>query len=139
MSAASRNQTSKGAIVRVQTILVVEDDPLVRASAMAFFTAEQHDAIEAANALEAVAILEERATPVGAIFSDINMPGEMDGLELARFAKRRWPEMVVVLTSGGVHGASSALLDGVDAFFAKPYKVHEVAMTIRSLLDGRGS
>jgi len=81
---------------------------------------------EAANALEAVAILEERAGSTKALFSDINMPGEMDGLELARFARARWPELTIVLTSGKSDHINAKLMDGIDAFLPKPYRPAEV-------------
>jgi len=116
--------SSDGKAERV--VVLAEDEPLLRAATALLLTSHGYLVAEAANALEAVAILEERAGSTKALFSDINMPGEMDGLELARFARARWPELTIVLTSGKSDHINAKLMDGIDAFLPKPYRPAEV-------------
>ncbi len=71
------------------------------------------------DADEAMAILTSR-DDVAAVFTDIDMPGSMDGLALAAIIRRRWPQIQVVVTSGQRPSKAAGLPDGV-AFFQKPY------------------
>ena len=80
-------------------VLVVEDEPLVRAVALAAVAAAACDVIEAANADEAIAILGQR-TDIHLIFTDINMPGSMDGLKLTYLRRDPCPHIKHVAASG---------------------------------------
>jgi two-component system, response regulator PdtaR len=83
-------------------VLIVEDDYLLRMNAAEMVAQAGFQVIEAPNAGEAIAILEARPG-IHVVFTDIQMPGSMDGLKLARFVRGRWPPIKIVATSGFVH------------------------------------
>ena len=85
--------------VRRPVILIVEDDFLLRMNAAEMIQDAGFDVVEAGNADEAIAILEARPD-IHVVFTDIQMPGSMDGLKLARFVRGRWPPIKIVATSG---------------------------------------
>ena len=76
-------------------VLIVEDEALIRIDAIDAIEAAGFDVIEAADAAQAIAILEQRSD-IGLIFTDVQMPGSMDGLKLAHFVKDRWPPIKIV-------------------------------------------
>jgi CheY-like chemotaxis protein len=80
-------------------VLVVEDDFLIRMNAAGMIEDAGFDAVEAANADEAIVILEARLD-IRVVFTDIQMPGSMDGLKLAAAIRGRWPPIKIVATSG---------------------------------------
>ena len=80
-------------------VLVVEDEIFCRFHAVDLVEAAGYRAIEASNADEAIAILEARKD-IRIVFTDIDMPGSMDGLKLARAIRDRWPPIELILTSG---------------------------------------
>jgi CheY-like chemotaxis protein len=80
-------------------VLVVEDEFLVRMQAVDMIEEAGFDAIEANNADEAIRLLETRKD-IRIVFTDIEMPGSMDGLRLARAIRDRWPPIELILTSG---------------------------------------
>jgi two-component system, response regulator PdtaR len=100
-------------------VLVVEDEPLQRWLAMEMIRDHGFTAIEASNADEAIAILESRSD-IRIVFTDIEMPGSMDGLKLARAIRGRWPPIELVLTSGRKQPPESDLPER-GRFVAKPY------------------
>lgn len=85
---------------------------------------------EAGNADQAIAILEKRAD-VRIVFSDIEMPGSMDGVKLARAIRNRWPPIELVLTSGRFQLRDNDIPER-GHFFAKPYDADEIVKTLRS-------
>jgi DNA-binding NtrC family response regulator len=85
--------------------------------------------IEASNADEAIAILEARKD-VRIVFTDINMPGSMNGLKLARAIRGRWPPIELILTSGHFDVPEIDIPErGV--FFSKPYRDDEIISALR--------
>ena len=114
------------------TILVVEDEFLLRVVAAEFLENEGFVVLEACNADEAMEILCSR-TDVSLVLTDINMPGSMDGLELAHLTYRRWPQIKIVVVSGKVKPSSSDLPPD-SRFIEKPYRVAHVISQVRSLL-----
>jgi CheY-like chemotaxis protein len=113
-------------------VLVVEDEPLVRMIATEGLEYEGFPVIEAASAEDALAILSNR-NDVGVLFTDVNMPGKIDGVELARMVHERWPALRIVITSGReVVGRSAIPDDG--RFVAKPYRTGDVARLIEELV-----
>ena len=116
-----------GAACITHSILVVEDDPLILMTAAEALRAAGFHVIEAESADEAAAILRAAATPVAMVFSDIETPGELDGVELANVICKAWPRMSVVLTSGRVKPCPSTLPQGV-RFVPKPYDPAYVAV-----------
>jgi CheY-like chemotaxis protein len=79
-------------------VLVVEDEPLLRMMAVEVVEEVGFVALEAGNADEAVALLESRSD-IALLFTDINMPGSMDGLKLAHAVRGRWPPIKILLVS----------------------------------------
>ena len=77
-------------------MLVVEDEPLSRIHALNLVEEAGYVAIEASNADEAISILEARKD-IRIVFTDIDMPGSMDGLKLARAIRDRWPPIELIL------------------------------------------
>ena len=119
------------AVAQRPVVLVVEDDFLLRMDAVDIVRSGGFDAVEAGNADEAIAILEARPT-IHVVFTDIQMPGSMDGLKLARFVKDRWPPIKIVTTSGRVRIAGDDLPDG-GRFIPKPYSPAQVIGTLREM------
>ena len=113
-------------------VLVVEDDWLLRLIAVEIVEDAGLVAIEAANADEAIAILECRAD-IALIFTDVDMPGSMDGLRLAHAVRRRWPPIKIIIVSGKTH-LSNADLPSDTRFFSKPYSVPNMISELRSLV-----
>ena len=113
-------------------ILVVEDDVFIRMDAAQMIAGDEFDVIEAANADEAIAILEARLD-VTVVFTDIQMPGSMDGLKLAVAIRDRWPPIKLIATSGRVALGRDDLPDG-GRFLRKPYSPVQILKTIRELM-----
>jgi CheY-like chemotaxis protein len=87
--------------------------------------------VEAGNADEAIAILEARPD-IRVVFTDIQMPGSMDGLKLAQFVRGRWPPIKIVATSGFVNVANDDLPEG-SRFLPKPYRPEQIVAELREL------
>ncbi len=115
-------------------VLIVEDEFLLRMNAVDMIEAAGFDAIEAANADQAIDILEARPD-ITVVFTDIQMPGSMDGLKLARAVRGRWPPIKIVATSGHVSVSQQDLPDG-GRFLPKPYSPHQVTGVLRELTGG---
>jgi CheY-like chemotaxis protein len=111
--------------------LVVEDDFLIRMHAVEIIEDAGFDVIEAADADEAIIILEARLD-ITVVFTDIEMPGSMDGLKLAAAIRDRWPPIKVVATSGMVDVRSVDLPLG-GRFLPKPYSPSQIVATLREL------
>lgn len=88
-------------------------------------------ALEAATGDEALAILSDRAD-IDVVFTDVNMPGKIDGMELAQIISDRWPHIGVIVTSGKVRPRSGDLSPR-SLFFSKPYDLEHVVNTMRRL------
>lgn len=112
-------------------VLIVEDELLLRMAAVGFVEHAGFEALEAAGATQAVAILESR-TDIRVVFTDIDMPPGMDGLRLAAAIRDRWPPIHIILTSGHVRPPASKLPRG-SVFFSKPYREDEVVATMKRM------
>lgn len=117
---------------RPLVVLVVEDEAFVRMIAAETIADAGYVAIEAANADEALSLLEERQD-IDIIFSDIKMPGSIDGLGLAAAAGHRWPNKPIILTSGHLR-RGDAELPASATFLQKPYPA-ALLLTELSRLD----
>jgi two-component system, response regulator PdtaR len=111
-------------------VLVVEDEFFSRLHAVDLVEAAGYKAIEASNADEAIAILETRKD-IRIVFTDIDMPGSMDGLKLARAVRDRWPPIELILTSGYFDLPESAIPER-GLFFSKPYRDHEIVSALQN-------
>ena len=116
-------------------VLIVEDEFLLRMDAVDMIAAAGFEVVEAADADEAIGILEARRD-ITVVFTDIQMPGSMDGLKLARAVRGRWPPIKIVATSGRVAIAETDLPEG-GRFLPKPYSPTDVAGVLREV-TGRG-
>ena len=110
-------------------VLIVEDESLVRLGAVQSIEEAGFEVIEAANADEAIRILENRSD-IRVVFTDIHMPGSMDGLKLAHAVRNRWPPIKIIVTSGRSQVSEQELPEG-GRFFAKPYEATQITDTIR--------
>lgn len=114
------------------TVVVVEDDVLVRMDIVEWLEDDAFYVLEASNADEAIVILSEHPE-VCLMFTDIDMPGSMDGLKLAAAVRDRWPPVKIIVTSG--HRAmSDDTLPVVGRFFNKPYDPSKIIQTIREMI-----
>jgi DNA-binding response OmpR family regulator len=128
--AAARTRPEQASAV----ILVVEDDVLVRATIADHLRDGGFKVIEARDADEALDILE--AMPVDLVFTDIQMPGSMDGLALASFIRQRHPSLPVLLTSSVAR--PNEVVSELDApLIEKPYHYDEVERRIRLLVGSK--
>jgi CheY-like chemotaxis protein len=121
------------AVKKRPVVLVVEDDFLLRMDAIDIVRGAGFEAVEAANADEAIRILEAQPN-IHVVFTDVQMPGTMDGLKLARFVKDRWPPIKIVATSGRVKISEEDLPEG-SIFVPKPYSPAQIVETLRELID----
>jgi CheY-like chemotaxis protein len=110
-------------------VLLVEDEPLLLMAAVAMVDHAGFEAVEAANAAQAIEILESR-TDIRIVFSDIDMPQGIDGARLAAIIRDRWPPIEIILTSGFVE-ASRVQLPTRGLFFSKPYDERQVIAAMR--------
>ena len=101
--------------------LIVEDDPDLRDLAAALLEETDLDVVEVESADAALAYLQERGGEVAMMFADVRLPGEMDGVQLAKAACTLWPTIRIVLTSGDPGAVSDGLPDGV-TFMPKPWR-----------------
>ncbi len=113
-------------------ILIVEGEFLLRMDSVEILEDGGFEVVPAANADEAIAILSARSG-IQIVFTDIQMPGSMDGLKLAHFVRDRWPPIKIVATSGHVR-ASEDVLPAGSVFLPKPYRGAELIATLRDLI-----
>ena len=112
-------------------VLVVEDEALVRMGIVDFLDEHGFEVFEAESADDAIAILGSTSR-IAIMFTDVDMPGGMDGLKLAAAVRHRWPPIKIVVTSG--HRQVNLDDLPVEArFFAKPYNPHEIVTTMRQM------
>jgi CheY-like chemotaxis protein len=114
------------------SILVVEDEPLVRAVAVMHLQERGFSVMEAQDADEAMLILGQDRS-IAAVFSDVQMPGSMDGVALAQWLANICPTVKVLLTSGQI--VPDKPMEW--RFLAKPYKLEELERELRNLLVAR--
>ena len=112
-------------------VLVIEDEPLILMHALNIVSDAGFEALEARNADEAIRILESRED-IRIVFTDINMPGSMDGLKLAHAVRHRWPPIQIIVASG-YGSADKRDLPAGARFFKKPYQASHIARTLWEL------
>src|ERR1700739_1004338 len=122
--------------VQVPNVLVVEDEMILRMRAVDLVEDAGFCPVEAVNADEAMSILESRSD-ISLLFTDIQMPGSMDGLKLARAVHERWPSIKIILVSGQVK-PSDAERPADSRFFGKPLSV-ELMITELQAMVGAGA
>jgi two-component system, response regulator PdtaR len=114
-------------------VLVVEDEGLVRQMSADELADAGYQVLEAANSREAISILES-GVRVAVLFTDVNMPGELDGLELARLVHDRWPRVGLLVTSGGARAGPDDVPDE-GRFISKPYSLRRMCSVVDELVS----
>lgn len=112
-------------------VLVVEDEPLLRMAAVDMIKEAGFDVVAAADATEAITILESRLD-ICIVFSDIDMPRGMDGMKLAALIRERWPPIRIILTSGYTT-IDTVKMPPDSVFFPKPYVEEKVVETLHRM------
>jgi CheY-like chemotaxis protein len=113
-------------------VLIVEDEPLLRANAVAFMEDSGFSVHEACNADEAIEQL-ELYSDIQAVFTDIHMPGLMNGLKLAHYIRGRWPPVKLIITSGRERPLAEDMPVG-SGFVGKPHLLAQVAGHLRAVI-----
>jgi PAS domain S-box-containing protein len=118
---------------RVDTVLIVEDEPDVLDAAGQLFRSIGYEVVTATNGVDAMAILERR-TDIDILFTDVVMPKGMNGIQLARSARELRPDLKVILASGYPLPALREQYGRIDdfAFVTKPYRLAELAKVLRA-------
>jgi CheY-like chemotaxis protein len=116
-------------------VLVVEDEILLRMSALDMVEDAGFTSVEAVDGDEAVAILESRSD-IALVFTDIQMPGSIDGLELAHAVHERWPPIKIILASGRLQPANTDI-PPESRFFGKPFEAREMIAEMQKMIGPR--
>ncbi|HSI39082.1 MAG TPA: response regulator [Xanthobacteraceae bacterium] len=114
-------------------VLVVEDSTLIRMSAVDLVLTAGYEALQACDADEALRILESR-TDIDLVFTDVQMPGTMDGIRLSHHIRERWPPVKLMVTSGNQIPKESSLPSG-SRLFSKPYNDRAITDEMARLLS----
>jgi CheY-like chemotaxis protein len=120
-----------------ETVLVVEDEVLVRSTIAEYLRSCGYRVIEAVNADEALIVIRNLEIKVDIVFSDVEMPGTMDGFALASWIRKNRPELDVILAGSVTRAADSAEKLCDDGPLPKPYQAETVVRQIRRLLAAR--
>ena len=120
-----------------EIVLLVEDNPLVRAHTEAQLHGLGYRVVAAGDAAEAIAWLKQAIKP-DLLLTDVIMPGKMNGPELARHLRARWPDLNVLYMSGYTHGAIAGSVSDAPTgthLLSKPFRLRELAERVRAALD----
>ena len=112
-------------------VLVVEDDLLLRWTAVAIIEEAGFDVVEAGTGIEAISVLEKRGD-IRTVFTDVEMPGAINGIQLAHLVSTRWPSIGIMATSGQIRLREDDLPAGA-RFLHKPYDVANLADALKEL------
>jgi CheY-like chemotaxis protein len=116
----------------IPVILIVEDEELLRLVAVDLVENAGFFPLVASNADEALSILEQRSD-ISLLFTDIHMPGSMDGLRLAHAVRNRWPPIKVIIVSGKVRLSENEMPTS-SRFFPKPYRAAHLIRELRDMV-----
>ena len=112
-------------------VIVVEDDPMVRMAAVGAFEDAGFEVLESKNAAAAMLVFQTQGGRVQALFTDVEMPGAMNGLMLAQQIHADWPQICVMVASGQINPGNDEMPEN-SRFFKKPYDLDNVVAHIRS-------
>ena len=115
------------------TLLIVEDEFFVRVTTADFLRDAGYEVVEAGNADEALEIFKSGAA-IDLLFTDVRMPGSMDGCELARRVRLDWPSVRVIVTSGYSESLLAARSACEDLVLPKPYRPQAVLTQVRAMI-----
>lgn len=114
------------------TVLVVEDEFLIRMDVVDQLQTEGFQTLEAGTGQEALHVMEGEGQ-IDIVFTDVDMPGNVNGVVLAHEVREKWPSVGIIVTSGQAIISADALPSGA-GFFAKPYEMKAIFATIQELL-----
>lgn len=114
-------------------VVIVEDEVLIRLVVCDVLAEAGFDILEAGHADEAVGVLQSRAREVRALFTDVHMPGSMDGLALAHMSRRSWPWIALLIASGRARPEPDEMPEG-SRFLRKPYHPGHVVAHLREMI-----
>lgn len=117
-------------------LLVVEDEPLIRLGLADVLEEAGYEVAEAANASEAILVLEADPS-IRLVLTDVDMPGDMDGIALAQYVRKRWPPVQIVVVSGKI-GLDLSKLPFGSRFIGKPYQQDQMLSLVHSLVPNDG-
>ncbi|MSU89241.1 response regulator [Rhodobacteraceae bacterium 2CG4] len=112
-------------------VLVVEDEPLIRMEAIDMIEDAGFPTYGAGNADDAIALMERHAD-IAILFTDVEMPGSMDGLKLAAYVRDRWPPVHIIFASGIMGIEKMDVPDGC-LCFPKPYPTGRIASALNDI------
>ena len=115
------------------TVLLVEDDSLIRLTTAEYLRGVGYNVVEAVTAEEALAVLSS-GVKIHLLFSDVSLPGKMGGFSLAVWMRNHFRSIPVVLTSGVDSAARPLDRQNLVPFLAKPYRMEDAAKLIASVL-----
>jgi DNA-binding response OmpR family regulator len=118
---------------RTPTVLVVEDDPLVRTILLRFLRFDGHVAVDAHDGPAAIALFDLHAGAIPLVLMDVNLPGR-DGIQIAAELRRRKPGLSIIYVSGDVEQQHVGL-DRGERFLHKPFQQSQLASLVKSSLD----
>ena len=122
---------STGILESSSVVLIVEDEEILRTFAAWQLEEAGFEVVQAANADEALQAMNSRPD-VRVLFTDVQMPGQLDGMGLAREIHEQWPTVLVLITSGNSRPAK-ADIPNHGHFLAKPYRSEDVISEIAAL------
>jgi len=114
-------------------VLIVEDEEIIRLDAVDIVREAGFDAYEAADSDEALRILESHGD-IGILFTDIDIPGSMDGLTLAHAVHGRWPPVRIIIASGKL-SLRAPDMPIESAFFSKPYRPAQIVGKLQEMAE----
>jgi CheY-like chemotaxis protein len=120
-------------VAQHRVVVVAEDEALVRLLAVEVLTDAGYEVIEAGHAAAALDALQARPGEVKLLFTDVNMPGTMDGLALAHHVRAAWPHIALLIASGH-HQPPPVAMPADSVFLAKPYEPAHVVAHARRLI-----
>jgi PAS domain S-box-containing protein len=118
--------------IEMESVLIVEDEADLMDVASELFRSMGYEVITASNSTDALDILQRKAH-IDILFTDVMMPNGLNGIELARFAAKRYPSMKIILASGYTLPSLRAQYDDIDKFpfMSKPYRMSDLAKKLR--------
>ncbi len=116
-------------------VVIVEDEWLIRTAAVQALSDAGFSVLETDRTEQAIAYLRDRARQIHALFTDVHVPGPMDGLALAHLSRRTWPWVRLLIVSGRARPQTHELPDGAK-FVAKPYETDHVISHLWAMAEG---
>jgi len=118
-------------------ILFVEDEPLIMALAQALLEERGYDVIVAVNGRQALSVLAERASQITAMITEVGLRGDLSGWQLAREARRRFPELPIIYTTGGfAHQWATERVED-SSLVQKPYMPDQIFDALTNLIRSK--